>query len=198
MIARVALLLLLLLATLGGTAAAQGHEEGEEPPTDLDQNRDGLPDILASATFEQRLGEQIPLDVTFRNEQGETVQLGDYFQDGKPVILTMNYFECPNLCPLLLDGVVRGLNGVAFKIGEEFHIVTVSINPNETPELAADVKKGYVSRYGRGGIAQNWAFLTGDEPQIDRLAEAAGVHFVYDEKAEQYAHPSGLLVLTPQ
>lgn len=194
-----ALLLTLLLAATP-TARAQdptgdgdGHDHAEHG-----EDMGALPDILKSATFEQRNGEQIPLDLTFRNESGQTVALGDYFVAGKPTILTMNYYTCDTLCPLLLDGLVRGLNGVPFVMGQDYNVVTVSINPNEGPKEAAETKANLVNRYGRDGAAEAWGLLTGDEANIATLAAAAGVNFAYDEESQEYAHPSGVIILTPE
>lgn len=201
---RRALLALALLLTLllAATPAARAHDptgEGEGHDDHGEQEDTGaLPAILASATFEQRNGEKIPLDLTFRNELGQTVALGDFFANGKPTILTMNYYTCDTLCPLVLDGLVRGLNGVPFVMGQDFNVVTVSIDHNEGPAEAADVKVNLVNRYGRGDAAAAWGMLTGDEATIATLAEAAGVNYAYDEESQEYAHPSGVIMLTPE
>jgi protein SCO1 len=156
-----------------------------------------LPEILESARFEQRLGQQVPLDLRFVDETGHEVRLGDYFKD-KPVILTLNYYDCHNLCPLVLDGLVKGLLGVPFAMGEDFDIVTVSIAPDETPEMAAMTKRQLARRYARGGAEEGWHLLTGEQPQIDQLAAAVGVNYAYDEATRQYAHPSGAIIVTPE
>lgn len=147
--------------------------------------------------FDQRLDEQIPLDLEFRNEQGQTVRLRDYFGQ-KPVILSLVYYECPMLCTQVLNGQVTSLRQISFNVGEQFNVVTVSFNPRETSSLAAAKKDMYISQYGRAGAADGWHFLTGDPKAIAALTEAVGFHYVYDALLNQYAHASGIMVLTPQ
>lgn len=155
-----------------------------------------LPPALREVRFDQRLNEQVPLDLEFRDEGGRSVRLGDYFA-GKPVILVLAYYRCPKLCNEVLNGLVRGLLDVPFDIGKEFQIVTVSFDPRETPELAAAKKKTYVERYGRFGAGQGWHFLTGEEGSIQRLTESVGFHYTYDARHDQFAHASGIMILTP-
>ncbi len=151
---------------------------------------------LAQIRFEQKLQTQVPLDLTFRNEEGRTVRLAQYFGK-KPVLLVLGYYECPMLCTLVLNGMVEGAQDMKWSIGREFEVVNVSINPAETAVLAAAKKRTYLKRYGRSGAAQGWHFLTGDEPAIQRLAKEVGFHYAYDASSKQFAHPSGLVVLTP-
>ncbi len=182
------LALILLIGAWAGSAQAQGPEGEDE--------NSALPEILQQATFDQHPGDKIPVDARFRDDTGREVQLGEYFRNGKPTLLTMNYYECDSLCPLVLDGLVRGLNGVSFTLGDDFNVVTVSIDPDETPELADETKRHLINRYGRSDAARRWAFLTGEREEIDRLAQAVGVNYAYDEESKQYAHPSGAVVLT--
>lgn len=153
--------------------------------------------ILEGVGFDQRLGERIPLTLDFRDEAGKAVTLADYFARGKPVILNMVYYECPMLCNLELNGLCRALKVVDLGAGDQFEIVTVSINPDEEPGLAAAKKAGYLKRYGREGAGVGWHFLTGETPQIDALAEAIGFRYRYDEASGLYAHNAGIVVLTP-
>ena len=125
------------------------------------------------------------------------VQLGDYLGH-KPVILTLNYYECPMLCPLVLEGLLRSLRALSFTVGEQFDVVTVSIDPGETPALAATTKARYLRDYGRSEAATGWHFLTGDEASIQRLTEVVGFRYAYDAVKDQYAHAAGIMVLTPQ
>jgi protein SCO1/2 len=125
------------------------------------------------------------------------VQLGDYL-GRKPVILTLNYYECPMLCPLVLEGLVRSLRALSFAIGEQFDVVTVSINPGETATLAAATKARYIRDYGRPNAAAAWHFLTGDEASIRQLTQAVGFRYAYDSGKDQYAHAAGIMVLTMQ
>jgi protein SCO1/2 len=152
--------------------------------------------VLATIAFEQRLDAQIPFDLAFRDESGHTVHLGDYFGH-KPVILTLNYYACPMLCPLVLEGLLRSLRVLSFSIGEQFDVVTVSIAPGETPALAAATKARYMRDYGRREAATGWHFLTGDQESIQRLTEVVGFRYAYDAAKEQYAHAAGIMVLTP-
>lgn len=169
---------------------------GRPPMSSMPQG--GTPDILKEVGVEQRLGEQVPLDLSFRDEAGRTVQLSEYFKKGRPVVLTLVYYECPMLCNQILNGLVGTLDGVSFTPGKEFEIVTVSFDPRETPELAARKKDTYLRRYRRGGAEAGWHFLTGDREQIDRLARAVGFGFVWDERSEQFAHSSAIMVATPE
>jgi protein SCO1/2 len=156
----------------------------------------GLPPVLRQVGFDQRLNAQVPLDLAFHDEAGQPVQLGDYF-GGKPVILVLAYFRCPMLCTQVLNGLVQALLDIPFDIGKEFNVVTVSFDPRETPAMAAAKKKTYIERYGRPGAAAGWHFLTGQDESIHRLTEAVGFHYTYDAKHDQFAHASGIMILTP-
>ena len=157
----------------------------------------GLPAPLQDVGFDQKLGAQVPLDLVFRDESGEETTLGAYVSE-RPVILSLVYYECPMLCTLVLNGLASSLKAVSFTAGREFEIVTVSFNPRDTPALAAAKKEAYLGRYGRPGAARGWHFLTGEETSIRRLTEAVGFRYTYDQEAGQYAHASGILVLTPE
>jgi protein SCO1/2 len=156
----------------------------------------GTPEVLKRADIEQRLNEQVPLDAAFRDETGKRVRLGDYFGE-RPVILTLVYHECPMLCNEVLNALTRGLKGMTFDVGKQFEVVTVSINPAETTELAAAKKAGYLRRYGRPGAGRGWHFLTGDEGSIRRLAQSVGFRYAYMPESKQYAHAAGIVLLTP-
>ena len=157
----------------------------------------GPPVKFSDVHFDQRLDEQVPMDLNFRDESGQTVRLGDYFGK-KPVILSLVYYECPMLCTQVLNGQVTSLRDISFNVGEQFNVVTVSFNPRETPALAKAKKEMYLSRYGRPGAEEGWHFLTGDPKAIASLADSVGFHYVYDALLNQYAHASGIMVLTPQ
>lgn len=152
--------------------------------------------LTREITIEQKLNEQVPLDLTFHDESGRTVQLREYFGK-KPVLLTLVYYECPSLCGLVLQGLLKSLRVLNYTPGDQFDIVTVSINPKETPALAAAKKQNFLKEYGRLDAANGWHFLTGEEPQIRRLADAVGFRYVYDPKSGQYAHAAGVMLLTP-
>jgi protein SCO1/2 len=155
------------------------------------------PAELQKIDFEQKLDAQVPLDLPFRDETGRPVQLRSYF-DGRPVILTLVYYECPMLCTEVLNGLVRSLKILALEPGRDFNVVTVSFNPAEKPALAAEKKASYLDRYKRQGAAEGWHFLTGDEPAIKVLADAVGFHYVYDQRLNQFAHPAGIMITTPE
>jgi protein SCO1/2 len=156
-----------------------------------------VPPALRGVGFDQRLDAQVPLDLTFTDEAGRPVRLGDYFHD-RPVILVLAYYRCPMLCNEVLNGLVRAMLDVTLDAGKDFDVLTVSFDPREKPELAAAKRKTYLERYGRPGAEAGWHFLTGEEESIQRLTEAVGFHYTYDERNDQFAHASGILILTPQ
>lgn len=163
------------------------------PVAAQDQRLDPLHDV----GFDQRLDAQTPLDALFVDEEGRTVAFGDYFGE-KPVLLALNYYECPMLCSIVREGVLTSLQQLDFDVGREFTVIFVSIDPTETPMIAAAQKAATVARYGRPGAAEGWHFLTGSQESIDQLAQAVGFRYVYDEPTAQYSHPSGVVILTPQ
>jgi protein SCO1 len=152
--------------------------------------------VLAEIGIEQKLNAAIPLDLPFKDESGMTVQLRDFFH-GKPVILSLVYYECPMLCSMTLNGLVHSMRPLAFDVGEEFEVVTVSFDSNEQPALAAAKKSVYVKDYGRAGAAAGWHFLTGSRDSIERLTDAVGYRYQWDERTKQWAHISAIMVLTP-
>jgi len=160
----------------------------------------GLPKALANVGIDQKLNEQLPLDLVFRNEKGESVKLGDYFGK-KPVLLSLVYYDCPMLCNQVLNGMVTNFKVLAFQPGQEFEVVTVSFDSRETPALAAAKKQKYIEYLPpakRQGTAAGWHFLTGDEANIKRLTEAIGFRYRYDSETNQFAHASGIYVATAQ
>lgn len=158
---------------------------------------DGRPLALRAVGLDQKLGEQVPLDAEFRDETGKMVRLGDYF-GARPVILTFAYYRCQDLCPLLLDGVLRALRAMSFTAGKDFVIVNVSFDPHDTPALAAAKKGDLVHRYGRPGAADGWHFLTGGETSINRITAAAGFRYSYESDNDRFSHATGIMLLTPQ
>ena len=154
-----------------------------------------VPQALREIGFDQNIGQALPLDTTFRDEAGAAVRLGDYFGK-RPVVLVFAYYDCPMLCTMVINGLSSALGVMNLNPGSDFEIVTVSFNPRDTPALAAAKKAGYIERYKRPGAAGAWHFLTGDQPQIDRLTKAAGFRYVWDADSKQYAHPSGVIVAT--
>ncbi len=155
-----------------------------------------LPAPLREIGFDQNIDQLLPLDTTFRDEAGTTVHLGDYFGK-RPVVLVFAYYDCPMLCTMVINGLSSALGVLSLNPGKDFEIVTVSFNPRDTPASATAKKAAYLERYRRPGSAEGWHFLTGDQPQIDRVTKAAGFRYVWDEQTKQYAHPSGIIVATP-
>jgi len=156
-----------------------------------------LPKDLEGVAIEQKLGAGVPLDLRFRDESGREVTLREAL-GGKPVVLNLAYYECPMLCTLVTNGLLASLRTLSFDVGKEFRVVTLSIDPRETPELAAAKKKSVLAEYGRADAAAGWSFLTGDEASIRALADAVGFRYRYDERNDVYAHAAGILVLTPE
>jgi len=154
-----------------------------------------LPPGLRNVSLEQRLNQQVPLNLTFRDDSGREMPLSSYF-GGKPVILAMVYYQCPMLCTQILNGLAISLRAMSLESGRDFEVVAVSIDPTETPDLAARKKTEYLRRYAKSSTG--WHFLTGAEPQIHQLAEAVGFRYAYDPRTKQYAHASAIMVLTPE
>jgi protein SCO1 len=155
------------------------------------------PAIYKKVRFEQRLGRQIPLDLNFTDEHGHSVTLRQYFGHG-PVILTLAYYRCPMLCTEELNGLVRGLRPLKFELGRDYQVVTVSFDPGDTTALAGSKHEEYAVMYGRRGGENGWHFLTGNPAQIDQLAQSVGFHYAYDPESKQFAHASGIMILTEQ
>jgi len=162
------------------------------PPSGA-QNSDS---ILTQIGIDQKLGAQIDRTIEFRDETGQTVKLGDYL-GRKPIILTPVYYECPMLCSMLLNGLVKAMHVMRFTAGKDFEIVTFSIDPNEQPTLAAEKKRHYVRDYGRPSATEGWHFLTGTTDSIHQLADEIGFRYTYDNYTKQWAHTSGIVMLTP-
>ncbi|HBB94015.1 MAG TPA: SCO family protein [Blastocatellia bacterium] len=161
------------------------------------QSSTGLPPVLKKVGIDQHLNEQLPLDAVFKDEQGRDVRLGQFF-NGKPVVLSLVYYQCPMLCNQVMNGMLGSFRQISFNVGEQFEAVTVSFDPNETPVLAAAKKQTYVAGYNRANGAAGWHFLTGDAANIKRLADAVGFRYTWDEQTKQFAHASGIMIATPE
>ena len=160
----------------------------------------GLPTALRDVRIDQRLNEQLPLDLVFRDESGQEVKLGKYFGQ-KPVVLALVYYDCPMLCTQILNGMVTSFRVLPFQIGKEFDVVTISFDPREKPDLAATKKKVYIDYLPdkmQAGANEGWHFLTGDPASIERIADAVGFRYRYDEATKQFAHASAIMVATPE
>jgi len=178
--------------------AAFGQESGLPSGTPLQKGppQDGKPKILRDVGIDQRLNEQLPLDVPFTDETGRAVKIGDYF-GSKPVVLALVYYSCPLLCNQVLNGLTSSLDIIRLDAGKEFNVVALSFDARDTTELAMSKKREYLKRYDRAGAEQGWHFLTGDQQSIDRVTEAVGFKYAFDEDTKQFAHASGIMVLTP-
>jgi protein SCO1/2 len=162
-----------------------------EPPAER------LPPQLGNVGIEQRLNQQVPLDLSFRDENGKLVRLRDYFQSGRPVVLSLVYYRCQILCSQVLSSLAGALRYVKFDAGRDFDVLTVSFDPAETPAMASEAKAKYLPIYGHPGAANGWHFLTGDEGSIHALSEAVGFHYYHDKSSNQFAHATGIMLLTP-
>jgi protein SCO1 len=174
----------LLVLLLSGGGRLHGGAAPAPPPGPLEK-----------VGIDQKLDGQAPLDLRFSDESGRSVRLGDLVA-GKPAILVLVYYRCPMLCNEVLNGLLRALRALSFSAGEEFRVLTVSIDPHEPPELAAAKKEGYLREYDRPGAAAGWRFLTGAEGPIRELADAVGFRYAYDPPSKQFAHAAGIMVLT--
>lgn len=154
------------------------------------------PAELRNVGIDQRLNQPVPLDLAFRNEAGETVTLRSLMR-GKPVILSLAYYECPMLCTLVLNGLVSAMRALPFTAGTEYDVITVSFDPRDTPALAAQKKENYLREYRRPGSETGWHFLTGDEASIKQLTEAVGFRYNFMPEKNEFAHAAGIMVLTP-
>ncbi|NLH99084.1 MAG: SCO family protein [Chthonomonadales bacterium] len=154
-------------------------------------------DLKKDVVLEQRLNQDIPLDIRFMDEGGRDVDLQRYF-DGKPVALMLPFYQCAGICTAELNGLVKALKKMTVMPGKDFRIVLASINPYEKPQLAAMKKQAYLGQLGRPEAGDGWHFLTGKQESITRLTEAVGYHYVYDKETDQYIHPPGLIILTPK
>ncbi len=155
------------------------------------------PSLLRDVRLEQHLGWQLPLEASFRDERGRSIKLGEYFGE-KPVVLALVYYNCPMLCTQVLRGLITSMKQMPLEPGKDFRIVTLSIDPSETPELAAAKQEISAGTYDRPGAFENWHFLTGEETAIRQVADAAGFGYAYDPVTHQFAHPSGIMVVTPE
>ena len=168
------------------------------PRPELGATENGLPVALREVKIEQRLNEQLPLGLRFKDAAGREVSLNEYFNRGKPVVLSLVFYKCPMLCDQILTGLMASLRAQSFDVGKEFDVVTVSFDPRETPELAAEKKQSLIERYNRPGAERGWHFLVGDQENIRLLTDAVGFRYNYDEKTDQFAHAAGIMVLTPE
>jgi len=183
---------------------------GQRPPgpssplygarTESGSSSNGLPVALRDVRIEQKLNQQLPLDLMFRDESGQPVRLGQYFGH-KPVVLSLVYYDCPMLCTQVLNGMVTSFRVLPFQLGNEYDVVTISFDPRETAQLATTKKKvyiGYLPEKMQANAAAGWHFLTGDPESISQITDAVGFRYHYDESTKQFAHASAIMIATPQ
>jgi len=168
------------------------------PASEKIDRTEPLPERLRGIDVRERLGEFVPKDAAFVDDSGKPVKIGDYLDGKHPVILTLNYSRCPMLCGLELNALVASLKQLDWTAGGEFKIVTVVLDPTETPEQSAQAKARYVRQYGREGAAAGWQFLTGSEASIKAVADSVGFAYGYNEKRNEYIHPAAIMVLSPE
>jgi protein SCO1/2 len=173
------------LAALGLAPAAEAQLAGQTVPG------------TESVGLDDRIGDRIPQGLTFTDDQGQTVRLGDYYADGRPVLIQLVYYNCPMLCNLLLDGWTRAAAQIAPTPGEDYTLITVSFDPSETTEQATRQKAKSIQDLGRPEAADGWHFLTGSEANVKALADAVGFRYQWNEDAQQYAHPAAVIFTSP-
>jgi protein SCO1/2 len=194
---------MLAVLACGSSASAQSKQYPESylryagDPQKRGEVADQAPPQLKDVTFRQRLGEQLPLDAPLRDEAGADVTLGDYFQTGRPVLLAFVYYRCPMLCTQVMNGISSALKVLPFTVGQDFDVVLVSFDARDTPADAADKKRAHLQYWSTESTAANWHFLTGDEASVRRITSAAGFSYRWEERTQQFAHVSGLLVVSP-
>ena len=153
---------------------------------------------LGSVGVDEHLNQELPMNLVLKDSSGRKVRFGDLFEADRPVILSLNYSDCPMLCQLQLNGLIDGLQGVRWDAGEQFLVVSVSIDPLETTQRARQIKQHYLRAYGRPGTADGWKFLTGDAASIQQLADSVGFRFQYVPERKEYAHAAVVMVCTPE
>jgi protein SCO1/2 len=171
--------------------AARAHEDNTAPIASHNQ-----PEIFKNVGIEQKLGTQMPLETSFRDQTGASVSLQHYLSE-KPAVLIFSYFDCPMLCPLVLEGLVRSLKPLSLDVGSDFDVLVISIDERDGPETAAKKQLEIVNRYGRKGSELGWHFLTGEKSAIEKVTQSAGFTYAWDEASKQYVHASGIFILTP-
>jgi protein SCO1 len=177
------------------SATSAFAQYGDFPPAGLAVNK--KPDMLKGVGIDQKIGQQLPLDLVFKDETGRDVRLGQFF-GGRPVVMALAYYQCPMLCSQVLNGMMGTLKTLSFDAGKDYDVIVVSIDPRDGFREAADKKATYVSRFGTPSGAAGWHFLTGTDASIKPLAAAIGFRYAYDAELKQYAHPAAIYVATPK
>ncbi|QQE13123.1 SCO family protein [Planctomycetota bacterium] len=191
------ILLSFLSVMLSGTMlSAQGYyRQGELP------RKEASPEIFDEVTLEEKLGDEVPMDLEFTDQNGNKVKLADFYKDGKPVVLNLGYYECPMLCGVVMQGLTDSVKELNWKPGDEYRILTVSFDHTETPQLARDKRDTILGTLGGGKDRMpedGWVFLTGDEENVNKLTQATGFGFKWDEASKQFAHPAAIVITSPE
>jgi protein SCO1/2 len=175
----------------------EAAEAAEQRVRQSVKDADTMKPEIGRVTVEEHLGEMVPLDTVFLDEYGRRVTLADYFREGRPVILSLNYYRCPMLCTLVMNGLADGIKALSLTPHEDFQVITVSIDPAETPALARMKKGAYIEYLEDTRFDAGWAFLTGEKHAIDTVAGAVGFGYEWVPSEQQYAHPAVLILLSP-
>ena len=188
---------LLLIAVALTTFSARAR--ADDAPPEAPEPGDEAPPALRGLDVHEHLGKQLPLDLSFKDQTGRSVTLREALHPGRPLVLTLVYFDCPMLCSLVMEGLSHGLSNLTgWKLGQQYDALTVSFNPADTQEKALDRRRAMIDKVGATDAPGLWPFLTGDGPSIDALAQAVGFDFRYDRDAKQFAHNAVIFVLTPE
>ncbi len=188
----------LIFIGLFGAPSAFAHKDDYNVNQVAPLTAETKPSELVGVGIEEKLGHDLDLNLKFKDEQGQIVTLGSFFQNGVPVIISPVYFSCPGLCNFHLNGLTDGLKEMDWTIGDKFKVLSISFDPKETPDLAAKKKETYMKLYGRAGIESSWHFLTGDEANIKAFTESIGFKYHWNEKANDWAHASTAIVVSPK
>ena len=198
MIVRFAVILALSLAAVASDArGAGGGDAAPVQPPDSGGRMESAPAELQNIGIDEKSGTTLPLGLKFLDENGATVELGQYFNHKRPVVLQLSYFGCPMLCSLVSQGLVESLNELSLTMGTDYDVINVSFDPAETPRLAKLKKASFLDAYNRPAGAETWHFLTGNPPQIKQLTDAVGFRYKWVDSSKQFSHPAALILLTP-
>ncbi|MGC2238208.1 MAG: SCO family protein [Pyrinomonadaceae bacterium] len=200
------MLLILVSCLMFAGVPAQKTEHYNSPlysPRTYDPTQgtsNGMPPALEKVGIEQKLDSSLPLEAEFKDENGKTVKLGEYFGKGRPIVLALVYYECPMLCNEVLNGLTGSLKGITFDAGKDFDVIAISFDAreNDKPELAKNKKASYLARYERKGTENGWHFLTGTQSEIDKVTQAVGFNYSFDAQSNQFAHAGGIMIVTPE
>jgi protein SCO1/2 len=188
---------LLATALMLSVSAVAGAQNGELPMPERATPANAKPGLLQNVGIDQKIGQQLPLDLVFKDETGRDVRLGQYF-GSRPVVIALAYYQCPMLCSQVLNGVTGTLKTLPFTPGKDYDVLIVSIDPADGFREAADKKTIYVERFGNTATANGWHFLTGTDASIKPLAAAIGFRYAYDPEIKQFAHPAAMYIATPK